>query len=157
MNVRVRSLVGSEKINNFCQSNGIRTGDMLATAFALAYKSYTAAEEASFTCADQGKRYGIRLECDGKETLLSEIKRCEAFFKESLGCDEGSREDNPFGAVCLDLDGSCTGAFEGDLLLRVIKDEEGITWECEYNPSSYSEYIVKGLIRTWIMLRESFL
>ncbi|MBR4808003.1 MAG: AMP-binding protein, partial [Lachnospiraceae bacterium] len=148
MNVRVRSLVGSEKINDFCRSKGIEAKAMLATAFALAFKSYTAAEEATFACRFQGKRYGIRLECDGKETILSEIKRCESFFKESLENDEGSREDNPFGAVCLDLDGSCTGAFEGDLLLRVIKDGEGITWECEYNPASYSEYIVKGLIRT---------
>ncbi|MBO4799682.1 MAG: hypothetical protein J5489_03455, partial [Lachnospiraceae bacterium] len=131
MNVRVRSLVGSEKINDFCRSKGIEAKAMLATAFALAFKSYTAAEEASFACRFQGKRYGIRLECDGKETLLSEIKRCEAFFKETNENDTGSRADNPgaddpFGKVCLDLDGTGTGALDAELLLKVVNDKEAI-------------------------------
>ena len=94
MKVKDRSLLEARELDTFCERNGIPVRAFYASAFALAIKSYTAAEEAVFTCRDQGKKAGLRLACDPKETILSEIKRCEELLFEAFENDKNSHEDN---------------------------------------------------------------
>ena len=88
MKVKDRSLLGVRELNLFCERKGIPVRAFFTTAFALALKSYTAADEAVFTCRDQGKKAVLRLACDPKETILSEIKRCEDLLFEAFENDK---------------------------------------------------------------------
>ncbi|MCR5212495.1 MAG: amino acid adenylation domain-containing protein, partial [Lachnospiraceae bacterium] len=161
MKVKDRSLLGVRELNLFCERKGIPVRAFFTTAFALALKSYTAADEAVFTCRDQGKKAVLRLACDPKETILSEIKRCEDLLFEAFENDKNSHEDNTepgslFGTVCLDLGSDADDLADG-ILIRVIRDDKGITWECEYDPGAVSEYTVAGLARTFVNITGEFL
>ena len=135
-------------VKSFCKDKNIKMQAFLTTAFALALKSYTASEGAFFTCISNGKKVAVWLICDAKKSILSEIKHCENFFKS----DEDSYENiatkfNLKGTICLDLDGNSALTSGTKLMLRVVIEDKGITWECEYDSAAFSEYTIDGLLR----------
>jgi len=135
-------------VKSFCKDKNIKMQAFLTTAFALALKSYTASEGAFFTCISNGKKVAVWLICDAKKSILSEIKHCENFFKS----DEDSYENiatkfNLKGTICLDLDGNSALTSGTQLMLRVVIEDKGITWECEYDSAAFSEYTIDGLLR----------
>ena len=77
----VTSCTDFSKIKRFCEENQVQIPAFFTTAFALSLKAYTASEDAFFTCISHGKKAGIWLNLNGKETVISEIRRSEEFLK----------------------------------------------------------------------------
>ena len=154
----VHYLAEDYNVESFCEEKNIQTQAFLTTAFALTLKSYTASEGAFFTCISNGKKVAVWLICDAKESILSEIKHCENFFKS----DEDSYENiatkfNLKGTICLDLDGNSALISGTQLMLRVVTEDKGITWECEYDSAAFSEYTIDGLLRMFGNITHEFM
>ena len=99
------------------------------------------------------KTAAVYLACDVKETVLSVIRRCEAFLSsvfedEAYSYDAVARAYQLSGAVCLDLNGEAGKARSALLRLRIMTGDDGIAYACDYDSAAYSEYTVNGLIRT---------
>ncbi len=158
----VRSCADLQKLKIFGEDNSIQIRALLTTAFAMTLKSYTASEEAFFSCIDHGKKAAVRLVCDAKNPVLSEIRYCEDFLEKVFENDGYSYEEvagayNLSGAVCFDLDGNYAPEQEVKLLVRVLTDDEGITWEYEYDTDAFSEYTVSGLVHMYDNIIGEFL
>ncbi|MBQ2083290.1 MAG: amino acid adenylation domain-containing protein, partial [Lachnospiraceae bacterium] len=151
-----------QKAKLFCEENGIQLKSFFTAAFAQALKSHAASEEALFTCIDYGKKAIVRLKCDPKETVRAQIGLCAEQLEEAFGNDEYNYEkiageNNLSGGIYLVLDGSSATNEAAKLTLKVITDDTGITFKCEYDPAAYSEYIVSSLVRMFNNVSSEFL
>ncbi len=158
----VSSSMYFQNIKSFCEDKQIQVPAFFATAFALALKSYTASEGAFFPCVSLGKKAAVWLKLDGKETVLSEIGRCEKFLDIAMTMDDYSYEKiaaayNLSDTVCLDLDGNADVCSQSLLLLHVKTSDDGISYECVYESGAFMEYTIKGIVHMMDTITGEFL
>ena len=113
------------RIREYCKREDVTVNAYIAAAFALAYKSYTAGEEARFVCIKEDGELSVDLLCEPDSTVSSFVSSCK------------------------DLTGT---RFSAEDISFEYSIGDGIEIRCE--SSSYDEYTIKGFLRTFDNMAE---